>query len=458
VRDNVTIAYRGASYEIGRGPSFYGIWAIDEPDSQALEWWADSPEGWYAAWARFVALEAPGTIVPVAPPVDQPAPAVVQPNQPLYGFTASDPHSAMPVGHYLEPATEPDAPDALANRVAQATTPPSVAAAGPGGRGVLAAALLAIGVACGIAGLFPDYLNGTSLAHQSFELAPHVIYLATWSASALLILFGRGRLRFGALLAAGTSIVTFGFFFADLGTPISAGAHLMGAGLVLSLVGWLCCFAGSMVAFALRRQGDALRKPAGPEFAPFIALTLAALGAAAAFAPAWDSYVLQTAAGTTDTITAGNVFSNPAAVIAGNLAVMVSLVAVVVAAALWRPIVNGAVLLAGALIPMVAQAVSAVIQIGQPTPPSTFGISSKAAAQAGLTITSGLTLAFWIYCIFLVALALMSTSAVFAQRSAARVAAMGLPTSAAGHYATGTRPPEFPSDLSPLGPVAPKEP
>ena len=46
------------------------------------------------------------------------------------------------------------------------------------------------------------------------------------------------------------SVVTFGFFVADAGTPIAGGAHLMGAGLVLSILGWLACTAG--VGLALR--------------------------------------------------------------------------------------------------------------------------------------------------------------------------------------------------------------
>jgi hypothetical protein len=143
-------------------------------------------------------------------------------------------------------------------------------------------------------------------------------------------------LRAGALLAVGTSVVTFGLFLADAGTPIAEGAHLMGAGLILSLVGWLACFAGAATAFALLRGGDALIKPRGPEFVPFLSLALAAIGAAAAFAPAWDSYILQTSAGTTESITAGNVFSNPGAVIAGNVVTMIAIVLVVIVAA-FRP-------------------------------------------------------------------------------------------------------------------------
>ena len=92
-----------------------------------------------------------------------------------------------------------------------------------------------------------------------------------------------------------------------------------------------------------------------------VMLILAALGAAIAFAPSWDSYILRTAAGATQSLTAGNAFANPAPVIAGDVAVMVALVAVVVAAALWRPVRLGAALLAGAIIPMAAQAISALV-------------------------------------------------------------------------------------------------
>ena len=102
-------------------------------------------------------------------------------------------------------------------------------------RAVIAASLLAAGVVCGIAGLFPGYLSGVSLASQPANLVPHVIYLAAWAASAVAILLGGARLRAGALLGLGTSVVTFGFFFADAGQVIAGGAHLMGAGLALGL-------------------------------------------------------------------------------------------------------------------------------------------------------------------------------------------------------------------------------
>jgi hypothetical protein len=354
LRENVTISYRGAGYEIGRGEHFYGIWAVAAPQSQPLEWWPDTPEGWSGAWSRFTAIEAPGTIVPVSP------------------------------------GTAPVSPG---------TVPVSGTSIGV----VISAALLVIGVACGIAGLFPGYLGGASLAQQPAELVPHLIYLAVWGASAALILLGGTRMRVGALLGLGTSIVTFGLFFADAGQAIAGGAHVMGAGLVLGLVGWLACAVGSAVAFRLRPAG-APGKPNGDEVGPVVMLMIAALGAAVAFAPSWDNYVLRTAVGASQSVTAGNAFANPAAVIAGDVAVMVALVAVVAGAALWRPIRFGAALLAGAIIPMVAQAISAFVQVGEATSPALFGISSAQAAASGLTISNGLTPVFWIYCAFVVAM------------------------------------------------------
>jgi len=133
-------------------------------------------------------------------------------------------------------------------------------------------------------------------------------------------------------------------------------------------------------------------------------LVVAGLGTAAAFAPAWDSFTLRTAAGQSQSLTAGNAFSNPGLAIVGDVAVMAALAAVVIVAALWRPVRHGAVLLAGAFIPMAAQAVSAIVQASGTASPTQFGISSAQASQIGLTISSGLTPAFWIYCGFLVAL------------------------------------------------------
>jgi hypothetical protein len=351
VQENVIVSHRGVRYEIGRGPGLYGIWPAGAAGFQPIEWWPETAEGWNGAWSRFSEIESRRAIQPV-------------------GQSGG--------------SGEPPSPDLPA---------------------IVASALLAIGVAVGIAGLFPDYIGGGSLAQQAANVVPHAIYLAVWAASAVLIALGGTRRQAGALLAAGTSIVTFGLFVADAGTAISGGVPVA-AGLVLSLIGWAACAAGSVLA--VRRSGaGSPARPANVETVLTLGLAAAAaLGTAIAFAPSWDRFTLRTAAGTSQTLTAGNAFANPGLVIAGDVAVMVALVAVAIAAGAWRPMRRGVVLLAGAIVPMAAQAISAVIQIAQPASPQQFGIPPAQAARVGLTISSGLTLAFWIYCGFVGALIL----------------------------------------------------
>ena len=467
MREIVVIWYRGAAYQLGRGRDFYGIWPAGVPKGLPFERWPLTTEGWYAAWSRFAAIEVPGTIAPAqqgaAPAARQgAAPAAQQ------GAAPATQPDAVPAGQPAAPGGHPaalvgrDPADAVwGGSVSGGAVPggpvpggavwggavpggavpggsvpggsvwggPVPGGAVPGGaflaagpgpqsaqiargdrRAVVAAALLAAGIVCGIAGLFPSYLFGSSLAQQPALLVTHAIYLAGWTASALLIWMAGARLRIGALLATGISIVTFGFFFADAGTVIAEGTHVGGAGLVLSLVGWLGCAAGSVLAFRLasagrHRQAGWPARPRGRVIEAVLTLSLAAIGAAVAFAPAWDSYILRAGGRIVETVTAGNAFSNPGPVIAGNVAVMVALVAVVIAAALWRPALRGAALLAGAIIPMAAQAISGMVGVGEIPSPAYFGISSAQAAQAGLTISSGLTAAFWVYCGFVVALA-----------------------------------------------------
>ncbi|HEX3308337.1 MAG TPA: hypothetical protein VHS32_18980, partial [Streptosporangiaceae bacterium] len=156
--DNVTITYRGATYEIGRGSGFYGVWTVGGPRSRPLERWPETPEGWTAAWTRFVTIEAPDTIVPVG-------------------------RNTPPVGS--GPVREGGEPGPFGNDAVR--TPAGVALSGKASR-IMAAALLGAGVVLGIAGLFPAYVGGASLAQQPDQVTPHAIYLATWTASAVLIL------------------------------------------------------------------------------------------------------------------------------------------------------------------------------------------------------------------------------------------------------------------------------
>lgn len=396
--EKAIISHRGEKYEIGRGKRFYGIWVVGAPYEAPVDRWPETRDGWEQAWTRFATVEVPGTIAPVR-------------------------SRRAGLGTMLRSrrAAAGAADGAQANEAAPDTAP----AGRRGGTALLVGeGLLVLGVVLGLAGLFPAYAGGQSLLSQGDQVVPHLCYVIAWAIAAGPIALSVSRpraARLGALFALGLSAVTLGLFVSDIG-EVASGASL-GTGLVVSLLGWLACTAGAAIALLASsrdtepagnglagRAGSAPAdsgwpgKPARSHFGPLALLVLAGIGTAAAFAAAWDNYtVAQAALGTVKTLQEGNAFSNPGLVIAGNVVVMVAIVMVAALAALWRPARQGALLLAGAIIPLVAQAVSALIQVSQP-PYSFFGLTPAQAAQDGVTISSGVTPIFWVYCVFVVSL------------------------------------------------------
>jgi hypothetical protein len=433
--DKAMISHRGEKYEIGRGKRFYGIWVVGAPYEAPVDRWPESRDGWQQAWARFAALETPGTITAVDQGRTRPRLRLGRGGAGLAGAAGGSAAggSAAVIG---DSETVGDPADAAAASGATAAGRRLTALlAGEG--------LLVLGVVLGLVGLFPAYVGSQSLLSQGDQVVPHLLYVVAWAVSAGVIALGvarpgmayRGAERAAALFALGLSTVTFGLFLADLGEVISGGASL-GTGLVVSLLGWLACTAGAGIALhaachddepgmawpaavpsaALRGPGAApypqtgeprrwhgLARPSRRHAGPLALLVLAAIGTAAAFAPSWDSYTL-VASGTAQTITRGNAFDDPGLVIAGNVAVMVAVVAIAALAALWRPARQGALLIAGAIVPLAAQAVSALIQVSHPATDAMFGISGAEASAIGLTISSGVTPIFWVYCAFVISL------------------------------------------------------
>ena len=394
--ERVTISYRGAAYELGRGKRYYAIWAAAAERSEPVERWPETPEGWVAAWTRFTAMETPGTIAPVG---KHQVPNQTGPAGP--GTGAAEPGPAGPGAGEAEPgAFSGLAGDTMAfGRQTLTAGRTGLSSAGS----AFAVALLGLGVLCGLVGLFPHYQVGRSLTSQPPSLIPHVAYLAVWTLAVLLIALRAGAVaRAGALLAVGTSVVTFGLFLADLGEGFSAAD----AGLWISLVGWLACTVGAVMAF-LTTGPVTFGRPDSRGLARAGLLIAAGLGVALSYFPNWDSYLLHSSTvGQSQAYGVGYAFANtlPGWVQVADVAIMVLFFLLVVAAALWRPLVAGAMLLAGAVIPMAAQAVSAIVQSSEPTSPGIFGYSASQAQQLGLTITNGLTPAFWIFCLFVVTL------------------------------------------------------
>jgi hypothetical protein len=384
VPEKAVISHRGEKYEIGRGKRFYGIWVVGAPYDSPVDRWPENRDGWYQAWGRFATIEVPGTIT-----------------------TVTRERKGLPFGLGRRKADGADGTsDDAAGGVAVGRRSRRATAV------LVGEALLVLGVVLGLAGLFPAYEGSQSLLSQWSQVVPHLCYVIGWALTAALVALSVARpsnaARLGALFGLGLSAVTFGLFLADLGEVTSGGVTL-GSGLVVSLISWFLCTAGSALALSANAgpSGQPSRpvRPRPAHAAPLALLVLAAIGTAAAFAPSWDSYLLAFAsAGTSQTITAGNAFDNPGVVIAGNVMVMVAIVAVATLAALWRPARQGALLLAGAIVPLAADAISAIIQAGQAATPAMFGISSAQASAAGLTISSGLTGIFWVYFVFVISL------------------------------------------------------
>ena len=386
VPEKAVISHRGEKYEIGRGKRFYGIWVVGAPYEAPVDRWPENRDGWQQAWARFTALEVPGTITAVT--------------RERKGLRLS---LGRRKGRDENPADDASSDKEAAGRSRR------------GGGLLLGEGLLVLGVVLGLAGLFPAYEGGQSLLSQWEQVVPHLLYVIGWAVTAALVALSVARpsngARLGALFGLGLSAVTFGLFLADWGQLALSGVTL-GSGLVVSTISWLACTAGAALVLAANAGlTEAKERPSRPvrparnHAGPVALLVLAAIGTAATFGPSWDSYTLVAkSTGASQTITAGNAFDNPGLMIAGNVCVMVAIVAVAALAALWRPARHGALLIAGAIVPLAAEVVSAIIQVSHQASPGLFGITAQQASSLGLTISSGLTDIFWVYLVFVISL------------------------------------------------------
>jgi MFS family permease len=342
------VAYRGP-YSLVRGSDFYGVWQPGSPQDQLIERFPLTTHGWFDARRRVEALDR----------------------------LADGPDSS--------PIMSP-----RANRTA-----------------LLSAAVVLGGVVLGVAGLFPSYLGGISLNSQVDQLLQHMAYLLGWSLVAALLLVERRFARGAAGLGVGVSLITFGFFLTDVLTASVGHGEGPGAGLYLSLAGWLICASGSVVALFALSSPTPRGRPAAWRHPLVVAGGVAALGAAVAFALPWDSYTVTSATtGSSQTEALGNIFANPGAIIAGNVVTMVLIVGVLVVAIAWRPAVVGVTILTGALVPLAAQVFAT---LAQPLPPlSEFGVTAAQAVEGQVSVAASYTGWFYLYCAFAAALVVLA--------------------------------------------------
>ncbi len=267
----------------------------------------------------------------------------------------------------------------------------------------VAGALLLGAVALGSAALFPAYLGGTSLADQGFQLVIHVSALMGWALAAVLVLGTSTLRRAGAAFGLALSALGGALLLVDLAVSVSGGGNPGGPGLYLALVAGLLALLGSAVAYrACPDPRPRSRVPSATRTVLMAAGAVATIGTIVTFVPSWDRYVLYSGATgrIVQTVTAGNAFDNPGLVVAANVLVLVVFALAVAFALSRRRVSLGVAALSGALVPLVAQLVSAVVQNLTPPAAARFGIGPAEALAARLQVSAGFTQWFYGYCGF----------------------------------------------------------
>jgi hypothetical protein len=229
-----------------------------------------------------------------------------------------------------------------------------------------AGALLLLSVAVHVAAMFPAYSGNPPVAVVStgYETAVYICLAVGWTAAALLVLT-RFSVRGGVALGAGIAAVELGLLIADLaGAVQSSGGVTPGVWLAYAALG----LGGAGVLY-----GASAVPMGGPRVRPYnqtlhprtVATVVVALLAVFAFLPSWDKYEVVNAAGRTTTVTLGNAFSQPAGILAGELLAALAIGVIAILGAFWAPPSVGSWMTGGALVALLSQLVSAVVQVSQ---------------------------------------------------------------------------------------------
>ncbi len=144
-----------------------------------------------------------------------------------------------------------------------------------------------------------------------------------------------------------------------------------------------------------------------------VLLGILGLATAGAFIPSWDHYVAVVGStGQSFSSNVGYAFSGRWEEILGNVLVVMALAAVPIAASRWRNRAAGAAAVAGALMVLASQLVSAVVQVDQAVPSSAFGLTPRQYSQYG--VRAGVKLTGWYTMDALAAFALFAAVMVWA--------------------------------------------
>jgi hypothetical protein len=284
------------------------------------------------------------------------------------------------------------------------TEPEAAAARRPAAIDLLAGGLLAATVILHVVAMLPHYFGGAgqaSLWSQPDQAAEYVVLAAGWALALGLGLSSPARAGVAAGLAVGIGATELGFRLSDLGDVFRYGSGQAAAGLWLMSVAWAVGAAGAAVAVIAARRRAAqpaiqAALPEPPRYGPGAVVLVAALAlaTAGAFLPAWNRYVgVATTTGRSISFNLGNAFSGPWQVVLGTVISGLALAVVPILAVRLRARAVGAAVVAGSLVVLASQFVSAIVQVGEAVPPSVAGLNATQANQLGLQLH--MTLSGW---------------------------------------------------------------
>lgn len=234
-----------------------------------------------------------------------------------------------------------------------------------------------------VAAMFPPYPGSppTPVVDSPYETAIYICLEVGWALAALAVL-SRLSVRGGVALGAALGSIEVGLVLTDLasGFQVSSGDA---AGAWLAVAGVAAGLAGVLYGASSLAPPQAKALPPGYSLRALLGVLLAAV-AVAAFWPSWDHYHLVTVSGQVENLDLGNAFSQPAAVMAGELLAGLALGLAVMVGAGWRDAATSAWALAGAAIALASQVASGAVQVTEPLP----RLLGPGASSAGVNLAA----------------------------------------------------------------------
>ena len=268
-----------------------------------------------------------------------------------------------------------------------------------------------------IGAMFPAYLgssSASSVVQTPYEMAVYICLEAGWALAAFAVLTG-WSLRGGVALGAGLGAVEVGLVLTDVasGFQISNGSA---PGVWLAVAGVAAGLAGVLYgAGSVPYERPAGASSTGSPVRALLAV-LAAVVAVADFWPSWDHLHLVAISGQVENVNVGDAFSQPGAVMAGELLAGLAIGLAVVVAAFWRDAAIGAWGMGGVAIALASQVASGAVQVSEPV--SQYLGAGAASAGANLSASSlSLTTYWYVDAVATAALFVLALWAAFEGRS-----------------------------------------